>query len=808
MEKNYDFKTIEKDMQRLWNEDKTYAFDPNSKKPLYSIDTPPPTVSGSLHMGHIFSYTQAEIIARYHRMTGKNVFYPFGFDDNGLPTERLVEKEEKVLARNLSREDFRQRCETTVRKYIDEFKHLWQALGFCCDWNLEYHTISEESQKLSQEKFLELTKSGDAYLKKAPILWCTSCQTSIAQAELEYIEIDSEFHTIVFKCVVGRDDPGAPSDIHIATTRPEMLAGCVAVLINPEDKRFNKLIGKKAKVPLYNYEVPVIGDESVDIEKGTGIVMCCTFGDITDLEWVNKYNLETKSVVGADGFIVKDIEFIAGLKIKEARAVIVEKLKEAGLLIKSESIKHNVAVHDRCNTPNEIILSSQWYISTLKYKKELLEQGAKVTWYPEHMRKKYDIWVENLKWDWCISRQRFFGVPIPVWYCKDCNKVMYANEKQLPVNPISTKPPVNKCACGCTEFVPETSVFDTWMTSSITPQIDEQLAKKAGYKGEFLPCGMRTHAHEIIRTWSFYTILKSYLHRKEIPWKHLMICGFVLAKKGEKLSKSKDNSLYSPKNLIENYSVDMIRYCAASSKLGTDSYFSAEEIEISQRQVTKLWNASKFVLFQLQNYELSKPKKLLPVDEWILNKSKTVMRRCKEYLNEYEAFLAKKEIEAFFWNDFCDNYLEIVKDRLYKEDVYGKESSDSARYALYQTFLNILKLFGIYMPHITEYVYQQYFIKFEKSVTLHRLQWDNDENVNEYLNSFGEVLCEIISKVRRFKTENKFSMKEPIDKLTVKVEKQYLESFKACFADIKVCTTAAEMEIVKSKENDVTIEKM
>ncbi|MDR1939406.1 MAG: valine--tRNA ligase, partial [Clostridiales bacterium] len=656
MDKAYDFNGIEPAMRAFWRDDETYKFDEASDKPVYSIDTPPPTISGSLHMGHIFSYTQAEIIARYKRMRGYNVFYPFGFDDNGLPTERLVEKEEGILAKDLSREDFNKKCVEKIKKYTDEFKSLWQTLGFSCDWRLQYDTVSEEVKKLSQSEFIKLIKSGDAYLKKAPILWCTTCQTSIAQAELEDKTLQSQFHTIIFK----RGD----RDLHIATTRPELLGACVAVLVHPDDARYKSLAGGKATVPLYGYEVPIIADESVVQDKGTGIVMCCTFGDAVDMEWVRKYDLPVIDALLPDGKMSKDTKFVAGMNVKEARRVIVQGLTDAGLLVESKGIEHSVAVHDRCGTPNEIIPSAQWYISTLKYRSELLEYGARVGWYPSYMKKKYDIWVENLKWDWCVSRQRFFGVPIPVWYCADCGEVIAADEKSLPVNPITDKPPVGKCKCGCQKFIPETSVLDTWATSSITPEIDEFLARKVGYKDKFLPCSMRTHAHEIIRTWSFYTILRSFLRDKDIPWRHLMICGFVLAKKGEKLSKGKANSIYDPKVLTRDYPADMIRYCAASTKLGTDTFFAEKELEEAKRMLTKVWNVSKYVDMQLKGYEYREPEKLMPADAWIIEKAKNAMAAAAKYLDEYEAGLAKQTINSFFWSDFCDNYVEISKERV------------------------------------------------------------------------------------------------------------------------------------------------
>ena len=537
LEKRYDGLTVEREMQKYWTDNKVYDFVPDMSRPIYSIDTPPPTVNGSLHIGHIFSYAQAEMIARYRRMRGYNVFYPFGFDDNGLPSERLIEKEAGIKACDIPRSEFCSKCVEITQRYEKEFMSLWKSMGFSCDWNLQYTTINSNTQRLSQKSFLELAHAGHAYIKDSPVLWCTECQTSIAQAELDSNDIDSYFHYIPFTV----DD----KVLEIATTRPELLYGVVCVFVHPDDARYSALIGKMVKVPLYDFEVPLLADEKVSVDKGTGAVMCATFGDTTDTEWVTKYQLPYKKVILSDGTIAPDVPFIAGLRIKSARKEIVRLLEEKGLLLKSERLTHNVSVHERCGTEVEIIPSRQWYIDVLNKREELLVAGDKIKWYPAQMKNRYINWVENLKWDWCISRQRYFGIPFPVWYCKNCGKPVFASVEQLPVNPIETDY-IGSCECGCTEFLPEKAVFDTWATSSISPLLNLDTAKRFGAEDGFLPMSMRTQAHEIIRTWAFYTIVKSLYHTGEIPWKEIMICGFVLAKPGEKLSKSKSNSKFSP----------------------------------------------------------------------------------------------------------------------------------------------------------------------------------------------------------------------------------------------------------------------
>ncbi len=381
LKKKYDFKETEsKKIQKYWADKDIYKFNNEDNGEVYSIDTPPPTVSGKIHIGHIFSYTQAEMIARYQRMLGRNVFYPFGFDDNGLPTERLVERELDIIARDLPREKFIEHCLKSTKKYENEFKELWKSMGFSCDWDLEYRTIDERSQRISQISFLELAKAGKAYLDESPVLWCSHCQTSIAQAELESKDKITTFNTMIFK--VGEED------IQIATTRPELLYGCVAIFVHPDDKKNKHLIGKMCTVPLYNFEVPILADEHVQMDKGTGIVMCCTFGDTTDLEWFKTYNLPYKKVITDTGHIQSDIPLIGGLYCTKARKMMIERLEEAGLLMKSEEIDHTVSIHDRCGTSIEIIPSKQWYIDILSHKDDYLKAANEINWHPAHMKKK------------------------------------------------------------------------------------------------------------------------------------------------------------------------------------------------------------------------------------------------------------------------------------------------------------------------------------------------------------------------------------------------------------------------------------
>lgn len=784
MEKKYNFNEAEEKMEELWGKEKIYAFKNYSHKKIFSIDTPPPTVSGKLHIGHIFSYTQAEIIARFKRMDGYEVFYPFGFDDNGLPTERLVEKERGMKAKDVERAVFTRQCSEISEKYEEDFINMWKRLGLSVDWNLKYRTIDDDVQRVSQGSFLQLVKNGKAYMKESPVLWCTECQTSIAQAELETKEIETTFNYLKF--YVGDEY------LQVATTRPELLYGCVCLFINPEDTRFNNYIGKRAKVPLYGFEIPIYSDSRVDISKGTGIVMCATFGDTTDVKWYEEYKLPYKRVIMPDGRISKEVPYIGGLKVKAARKEIIELLDKDNSLIGQEKLNHMVGIHERCGTDIEIIPSKQWYIDILSEKDTFIKMGNEIKWHPEYMKERYIKWVENLKWDWCISRQRYFGVPFPLWYCKDCGKPIFPDEEELPVDPRVSKPS-HLCQCGCNEFIPEEAVFDTWATSSVTPEINARYNLKGDRSSQILPMSLRAQAHDIIRTWAFYTIVKSYYHMEEIPWKDIMISGFVMAKKGEKISKSKNNGSNEPMNLIRVHSADAIRYWAANSKLGTDTFLNEEDLKLSKRFINKLWNSSKFAVMHLQDFNKEDSVNLMPVDRWIINRVKETVALTRSDLNNYEIGSARHKIDDLFWKDFCDYYLEIVKDRLYKPEVHGVEARKSAQYALYYAMLNILKLYAIYVPHITDYIYQEFFRNYEGYVSIHSTLWEKDEEVDKLSLEFGEELKELIGSIRKYKSESGLSMKDEISSVSIKSSKDLMEFYKASEKDIKACCSAIDI---------------
>jgi len=779
LSKHYDQKEAEPRIQKFWEKNKVYKFNQKSKAKIYSIDTPPPTVSGKMHIGHAASYSQEDFIVRFKRMRGFNVFYPFGTDDNGLPTERLIEKEKGVKATKMSRQDFIRLCSTTLEKELrPKYLEDWKRVGMSCDWDLLYSTIDKNVQKLSQESFIDLYNKKKEYRKRTPFMWCPECQTAIAQVELEDKEKSSQFVYMKFDTSVGEQ-------LTIATTRPELLPACVGISVHPNDKRYKKFVGETAKLPFFNREIKIQADEDVDPEFGSGVLYRCTFGGMEDAEWVNKNKIIPIEILNKDGTLNEQGGKYQGLSTKEARKEIIKDLEEEGGLEKVEPIQHVVNVHERCGTEIEILMTDQWFIKYLDLKKEFLKIGNNLNWHPKHMKNRYDNWVKGLKYDWCISRQRFFGVPFPVWYCKKCGEIILADKKDLPVDPLKDSPQIKSCPkCKSKSFEPEKDVLDTWATSSLTPQIAASLVPKIYDK--IYPMDLRPQAHDIITFWLFNTVVKSYLHNKKIPWKDIIISGWVLDPHGKKMSKSKGN-IIEPQEMIEKYSADSLRFWAASSKLGEDIPFQEKELIAGQKTITKLWNSSKFALMHLKNYKPKKVK-LHAFDIWQLSKLNNLIKTCTESFENYEYFKTKSETENFFWHTFCDNYLEIIKNRLYNG---SKNEKASAQYVLYQSLLTILKLFAPIMPHITEEIYQIYFRKHENPKSIHISEWPKADAklINKKLEKEGDELIELISKVRQFKTSNKKPLKEEVI-LTLPNKFKNSEFLQ----DIKSVTNAKEMK--------------
>ncbi|MBN2503015.1 MAG: valine--tRNA ligase, partial [Anaerolineales bacterium] len=531
--KRFNANETEARLLESWARNGTYAFQKGADKPVYSIDTPPATVSGHLHLGHIYSYTHADLMARYFRMNGYNVFYPMGFDDNGLPTDRLLEKTIGEQARRLDREAYAQKCLELGKEFGQAYRELWTRLGLSIDWNHTYRTISPTSRKTAQWSFLDLYKKGLIYRQEAPTQWCPECGTGIAQAEVDDLERESEFITLAFTLA---DE----ETLEIATTRPELLPACVAIFVHPEDQRNQHLIGQKATVPLFGQSVPILADPAADPKKGTGVVMCCTFGDAADVIWWQEHNLPLIAAIDRQGRMTDAAGQYTGLPVAAARKQIKADLDAAGLLLDRRPIIQTVRVHERCDTPIEYIVTRQWFVKVLEYKEDLLTIGAEMDWHPPHMQSRYQSWVENLAWDWCISRQRHFGVPFPAWFCVNCGEVVLATEEQLPIDPTNATPSGHCPACSGEYFRPETDVMDTWATSSLTPQLAGQWLSNPELYAAVYPFSLRPQAHEIIRTWAFYTIVKAHHHGWEPPWQELGISGWGIAAPGQgKISKSR-----------------------------------------------------------------------------------------------------------------------------------------------------------------------------------------------------------------------------------------------------------------------------
>lgn len=773
MEQKYDHLLSEKEMQDLWQKEKTYSSE-NNPGIKYSIDTPPPTVSGALHIGHIFSYTHTDIIARYKRMSGHSVFYPFGFDDNGLATERFVEKKREINPHNITRSEFIKICleESSIAK--KQFEDLWLKIGLSVDWNLSYSTIDRRSRIISQASFIELYNKNYIYRKYEPSLYCTTCRTTVAQAELDDAEKKSQFNDIIFKSENG-------SNLIISTTRPELLYSCVALLYHPEDVRYKHLKDTHAYAPIYKFKIPIYPEETVDINKGSGLVMSCTFGDKNDILWFKKHKLDYKPSIGTDGRWLKETDFLAGLNALQAREKIIEALKNSSDLCNIKEISHTVSVHERCKKEIEYLALSQWFLNILDHKDKLIEQADTINWYPSFMKARYKNWVENISWDWCLSRQRFYGIPFPVWHCQNCNKILLADIDQLPVDPQEQN--YNKLCpnCSSADIKPDTDVMDTWNTSSLTPYICASLENPADQINKifskdipFLPMDMRPQAHDIIRTWAFYTITKAYMHNNTIPWKDIVISGHVLSNEKEKISKSQSNSPLKPENLLKNYPADAIRYWTASGSLGYDISFSESQLKIGQKLIVKLWNAFKFIDTHLNinnNKNIVKPKTLGNLNQWILHLSSSCFNQYKNYLELYEYGLALDTVEKFFWNTFCDNYLELIKDQLFKPEKYSPEQIQATLWTLDKVGLQILQLYAPFLPYITEVIYQKIYKTSENKKSIHQTQYNNIQENYDFAQSVTAInfILQITEKVRKIKTENQISLKTDLEKLTIHV---------------------------------------
>ena len=755
-EGEYDADDVEQKWREKWIENGTYEYNSEDGE-VFSIDTPPPTVSGSLHFGHTYGNTLTDFMARFQRMNGKDVFFPFGYDDNGIASERLTERELDIRHQNFSRREFQEKVREVCQEYEKDFTGAMQEFAFSMDWSNTYKTIEPRVQRISQLSFIDLYEQGREYREKAPAIWCPECETAISQVESEDLEKQGHFNDIEFPLATGH------GSLVISTTRPELLPACVAIFVHPEDESNKHLVGEKAEVPMFNREVPVIEDERVDMETGTGVVMCCTFGDQNDIEWYQKHDLDLKIAIDESGTMTDVAEGYEGLSTEEAHEEIVDDLEEKGFLLDRRQIQHIVQAHERCDTPIEFLVTEQWYIEVLDHKEKYLEAGKEMDWYPEKMFTRYRHWIEGLEWDWCISRQRDSGIPIPAWYCEECREEILPEKEDLPVEPIQDDCPVDKCPeCEGSEFRPEEDVLDTWATSSLTPLINSgwdynpEEERFEMDREELYPMNLRPQGHDIISFWLFHTVVKCYEHTGNVPFDSVMINGHVLDENREKMSKSRGN-VTTPKEVLEEYPVDAARYWAAQVSVGDDLALKDKDLVEGEKLMRKLWNASKLVenLAPLDQLDVEE-KDLDEVDRWMLAELQDTIEHVTEKMENYEFSKARDHLRHSFWNTFCDNYLEIAKQKL------DEEKSRSTQYTLKETHKAYLKMMAPMLSHTTEEIWNDMY----ESSSIHRSEWPEKRGIEADLEA-GENAMEVISAIRKYKTQNQMSPNSELEKIQV-----------------------------------------
>lgn len=820
-QKNYNFQDSEKKWQDFWQVKQIYKWDANATRAdSFVVDTPPPTVSGQLHIGHVYSYTQTDFIVRFWRMMGKNIFYPMGFDDNGLPTERLVEKQRNVKASELDRHDFINICKEVVASEEAKFRQLFNQIALSVDWDLEYQTISPSSKTISQMSFLDLAQKGQVYRNDQPMLWDPVDRTALAQADIEDKEKQGVMNDVAFSTEDG-------AQIVIATTRPEMLPACVAVFYHPEDERYKHLKGKYAITPLFGVKVPILPDAMVKPDKGTGLVMCCTFGDQTDIIWWKTHSLPLRMILTKNGTLDlegKDIysdlgnELIPalhGLKINAARAKMIELLKERNLILNQTELTQTVKCAERSGAPLEILTTAQWFVRTIPHKEALLEKTQELNWHPVTMKIKLENWINSISWDWCISRQRYFGVPFPVWYSKrpgEEGKILFADIDQLPVDPLKDLPK----GYLRDEVEPDFDVMDTWATSSVSPQlsshgISANFSLDAKRHKSLFPVDLRPQAHEIIRTWAFYTMLKAHLHEGTLPWHNIMVSGWCLAEDRSKMSKSKGN-IVNPEKLLEQYGSDVTRYWSATSRLGADTAYCENTMKNGKRLVNKLWNAAKFVSQHFSAISLEDKNKTLDdlvasgkicrnMDLWLVSEASVLVRKATKEMENYEYASAMHLIENFFWSNFCDNYLEITKVRSYNENNTDDTGKYSTILSLYHTMHILIKLMAPFVPHITEEIYQTFYCSDSSAVSVHsQNNWPKIAEIN-YDSKEACSLIGVLELIRKAKAKDNLSIKAPITLLEIKAEKFAQD----LILDLKNVASIQEISFAENFSNNLNV---
>jgi valyl-tRNA synthetase len=814
----------EKKWQQFWEESQVYAWTPGDDRDVFSVDTPPPTVSGSLHVGHVFSYTQTDVLARFQRMRGKAVFYPMGWDDNGLPTERRVQnvfgitcdpslaydagwvaqkREKDGPLMPVSRRNFIEACHLLTLEDEKAFEALWRQLGLSVDWSLQYATIDPACQKVSQYSFLEMVEKGYVYSVESPTMWDVDFQTAVAQAEVEDRPRPGAYHHIRFTTDEGHE-------FVIATTRPELLPACIAVVAHPDDARYQHLFGKTAITPLFGAQVPILPSTHADPEKGSGILMVCTFGDAADVAFWKQHDFPIKQVIGRNGRLLplefedetaqKNYAEIQGLRVKQAHAKMAGLLEAAGVLAKPiEPIEHPVKFYEKGDTPIEFMSTRQWFVKILEHKEDLLGQGEKISWHPPFMKTRYQNWVEGLNQDWCISRQRFFGVPFPVWYRLDAegqpdfDAPILASKEQLPVDPLSDAPPGFKESDRGKPngFIGDPDVMDTWATSSLTPQIAQRWPNNV-----FRTMDIRPQSHEIIRTWAFYTITKAWMHHHEIPWKHVVISGWVLDPDRKKMSKSKGN-VVTPGALLDQYSSDAVRYWALRARLGVDTAFDETIFQMGQKLANKIFNASKFVIMQLGDVTTDPSQIIEPVDVSYLQKMHELVARVTKSFENLDYAGALEMTESAFWY-FCDHYIELVKVRAYRETDEAKRVS---ALAMLEEALGIfLRLFAPFLPYVTEEIWSW---RFSTGTSIHIASWPIFVEVQAL--DVMDSAVSVMTHIRGAKSEQKQSLKAPVKQLRILGEASVLNRIKMVISDICLAGVVENFELIE-QTGDMVVE--
>lgn len=833
---------LEAALTQRWLDEGTYKFNPDTtREQVYSIDTPPPTASGSLHVGHMFSFTHTDVQARYMRMTGKNVFYPMGWDDNGLPTERRVQNYYGVRcdpaipydagyrppaqpAKNqrdfdvVSRQNFIELCEELAVEDEKVFENLFQTLGLSVDWNLTYRTIDDTSRAVSQRAFLANLTAGDAYMAEAPTLWDVTFRTAVAQAELEDREVPGAYYRYPFFTADGEK-------IHVETTRPELLAACAALVANPDDERYQPLFGKTVTSPLFDVELEVKAHPLAKADKGSGIAMVCTFGDLTDVTWWRELQLPTRAIVGRDGRIIADTPewittdagreayaAIAGKTVFSAKEAVVELLTEAGLLDgEPKKITHPVNFFEKGDKPLEVVTSRQWYIRNggrdEDRRERLIRRGQEINFHPSFMRSRYENWIAGLNGDWLVSRQRFFGVPIPVWYPLDAqgnpdyDHPVLPSDESLPVDPAADAAP------GFDEsqrdqpngFTGDADVLDTWATSSLTPQIVGGWSRDEDLFGKVYPFDLRPQGHDIIRTWLFSSAVRADALQDSAPWKHAAISGWILDPDRKKMSKSKGNVVV-PTDVLNEYGSDAVRYWAASAKLGADTAYEIAQMKIGRRLAIKLLNASKFVLNlgATENSVVSTDLSVLtnPLDRAVLAQLSDVIAQATKAFDNYDYARALQITESFFWQ-FTDDYVELIKDRAY--GAAGETEQASVLAALATTLDSLLRLFAPFLPFATEEVWSWW-----RTGSVHRAEWPAALEITGGDTTMLGTVGIALSGIRKAKSEAKVKQRTEVLSATITANASLVAQLEAGLGDLKAAANAQEITL-ETGDGELTV---